>query len=91
MAAYLMPCSDVAIVEDNARYESVKSTTDNHQNRSDECSPFCACACCSLPTVAQTLFVIGFHHPIHPPAYTEYRQKDFTNVSIPIWQPPQLS
>src|SRR3546814_15494863 len=63
MAAYLVPCSDVPIMEGNAKYESVKNTTDNLRNKTDECSPFCSCACCSLPTVAQTLIVIAFHHP----------------------------
>ena len=90
MASYLVPCSDVSIMEGNAKYNAVKSTTDNHRNKTDECSPFCSCACCSLLTLAQTLTVIAFHPPIHPPVYTEYRQGEFINVSIPIWQPPQL-
>lgn len=90
MAAYLVPCSDVSFVEVNAKYESVKNTTDNNQNKTDECSPFCSCACCSVPTVAQTLFALVFHHPIVHPVYSEYKHGEFINVSIPIWQPPQL-
>lgn len=90
MAAHFVPCTDVSIMEGNAKYESVKKTTEQHQNKTDECSPFCTCACFSLPTVAQTLFAVAFHPPIYPPAYTDYRQGEFINISLPIWQPPQL-
>lgn len=90
MAAYLVPCSDVSIVEGNTKYESVKNTADNHQNKTDECSPFCSCSCCSLPTVAQTFFTVAFHPPFYSPVYKDYRQGEFVNVSLPIWQPPQL-
>ncbi len=89
MAAYLVPCSDVPILEGNVKYESVKTSSEQH-NKTDECSPFCSCACCSIPTVSQTLLAITFHPPVHLSVYTEYRQGEFINVSIPVWQPPQL-
>lgn len=90
MATYLVPCSDALVLEGNVKYESVRTSSDHHHNKTDDCSPFCSCACCSIPTVSQALLAIAFHPPVHLPVYTEYTEGKLVNVSLSIWQPPQL-
>ena len=90
LAAYVVPCSDATVMEDNTSYESVEKTAGHHQNEVDGCSPFCSCTCCSFPTVAQSLFHITFYSPFSPLVFNEYSQGDFIEISLPIWQPPKI-
>lgn len=91
MAIHFVPCSDAFVsAKKNTQSEIVKKGADQQKDKSDECSPFCSCACCAIPSVAKPLFTITLHPPSFPPHYPEYPQGNFIDVSLPIWQPPKL-
>ncbi|WP_425312232.1 DUF6660 family protein [Pedobacter antarcticus] len=88
------PCADVV-----ASYKSTTSTTissnsskDNHKDfPADACSPFCACACCSISTVFHTtnysLNIVKFTEIAYPSAVPA----KVIATSLDVWQPPKLS
>lgn len=91
MAIHLVPCSDAyALAKKNTDTEFVKKGADQQHEKSDECSPFCSCSCCAIPSIAQSRLTITLHPPFFPPHYPEYPRGNFIDISLPIWQPPQL-
>lgn len=90
-----LPCADRIECNDVAKTEI--TTTENHQDHKHEtenCSPFCICACCGIsvtqfnPTVFTSKKVIYFPLQKNYSYYKlNYSSIDFCN----IWQPPKLS
>ena len=86
-----MPCTDVfALTSGKATMEITKSPASSG-GRSDSCSPFCQCACCAGFSVYHSLNLFPVIIPItinlH---YYSYLPSEIIQVSLPIWQPPQL-
>lgn len=86
-----MPCTDTfAMTTRKAKTEITKSPA-SHNQPSDACSPFCQCACCAGFSVYHSLnrfaiievMVINQH-------YSSYLPSEIIEVSLPVWQPPQL-
>jgi hypothetical protein len=82
-----VPCSDT--ISAAVAHSNVVGQSDEHSHE-EYCSPFCHCSCCatnSIPHQVQELVLsIGsFSRPNAAP-YTAAVQE----VSIPVWQPPQL-
>lgn len=89
-----MPCRDhddckIGKVE-QSNFESTSNS--NHNQDTENCSPFCICACCSqscnfmhlqneISFISHLPFemIIEYHSPIH------------IGVSASIWQPPKIS
>lgn len=87
-----MPCKDTGI-EYNNENSSVLQQKDCDQERTlnDVCSPFCVCSCCTTPTVAiEQLYKINLPL-IVASLYGEHQQGEFIDISLPVWQPPQLA
>ena len=88
-----MPCADAATdtKQTGAKYETVKHTEQqNHDNKADDCSPFCHCACCSGFTINHFIAVLT-----HTPQYENNPTNSFLSsvvigIASTIWQPPQL-
>ena len=92
LAISCMPCKDRAYAVDNGKGKAEISTSHNpaDDNCNDDCSPFCACSCCSgfvfnFPT-------IEIEHLILPTAekFAAYLPADVSDIPSPVWQPPQL-
>jgi hypothetical protein len=82
-----VPCSDTV---SNAASRSIAVEQSEEHSHEEYCSPFCYCSCCatnSIPHQVQELVlsVESFSRPNAAP-YTDAVQE----VSIPVWQPPQL-
>lgn len=86
-----LPCGDVSnlvLKEGKAKYELSKCADgDQHE---DDCSPFCHCSCCAgfsiyhqVAVIQQSCLPSAF---LHATRYIE----TIREVSIPVWQPPQL-
>ena len=89
--ASVMPCAD-SVGALNKNRSVVMSST---QNRStprdiDLCSPFCICSCCAGFTYAPNLCQIVWVKPIVSNNKLHFINADISNISLPIWQPPQL-
>jgi hypothetical protein len=86
----LMPCNDVDCAG-GSRAQLASSSQHNPDNQhEDACSPFCTCACCAnvsfkMPQTAvlKAPFPISSKNAI-------YISTEIVDVSLPIWQPPQL-
>lgn len=84
------PCADEIVSKDARIYTLIQKANDHADHSEDDCSPFCYCACCSVRSLsAQTAKAVVFLPKANLP------QADFVigqvhQISLPIWQPPQL-
>jgi hypothetical protein len=89
LALNMVPCSDVVAM--NAPFKTELRSADQHAEKSaDACSPFCHCSCCSASSliVFSTLKLVPFSD--QGQAYRPQSTEKFIDVSLPVWQPPQL-
>lgn len=92
LALSCLPCADqdVDVKDNNAKTELSKSTDGAHKSHDDCCSPFCHCSCCSTYLVAQSIPFFAFTR-VYSSAYFETLvDDDLIEISLPVWQPPQL-
>jgi len=86
------PCKDDVFARTGDKSQTEISKTPQHDSRdhSDACSPFCQCACCAgfsfnhMFGSVSTPQINGDRH------FTSYLPADLIEISLPIWQPPQL-
>lgn|GEM_PF-166240 len=88
-----IPCSD----KDDCKYpksdQSTLATTDHnsHNNNTENCSPFCMCACCGQSCNFEHLQTdLGFNFPTVLQKTTVYKSSFVSDVSFSIWQPPKI-
>lgn len=90
-----VPCADGAICIDqtNTKKEIRKTTPQESHSEKDHCSPFCQCACCGVqfsivePYIKSHILVI----PTVKKSYSSFYSSSVKGISLPVWQPPQLS
>jgi len=91
LALSCLPCADTDATPDYS-IEVMKHGGPGHPHEhKDLCSPFCHCACCSTYSVIKIL--IGIPTLAELPAGTAYASGvpgTVIEISLPIWQPPQL-
>lgn len=87
-----MPCADAAVLKKGSKQksENVNKTEQQNHDDTDECSPFCHCACCAGFSINHTVAVLS-----KVPAYSENHKTSFLPLEVieivsPIWQPPRL-
>lgn len=90
-----IPCADLdamTVVKTESQTEQA-TPTHQHQEKDnmDLCSPFCHCACCAGFSVMYEPVIIPTRvvQPVNP-VFTEYLPAELVEISLPIWQPPQL-
>lgn len=90
------PCADKEECNDSSKTQITTSSSDHkdHQHESENCNPFCSCACCGQ------IFFPNFHpdKAVNSKPIGILKQQFFyTNISLSsdffgnIWQPPKLS
>lgn len=93
LALSVTPCMDDACSKTaiNSQAQIAVSHNTHEHSSNDLCSPFCTCNCCSGFTFFST--PIQIQHTIFAPAkmYPSYLPSTIIEISLPIWQPPQLS
>ncbi len=86
-----LPCGDVntiVVKEGKATYELSKCADgDKHE---DDCSPFCHCSCCAGYSIHHQVAVLQQSCPPSAFLHNSRYIQTIREVSIPIWQPPQL-
>ncbi len=87
-----MPCMDAGKQSNpvNAKMEISQSVPcqDDHE---DECPPFCNCSCCSYFSINQSLTISVSSTSVLNKSFASYLPENTIEISLPIWQPPQLS
>lgn len=88
-----LPCADVdAMPLSLVKTEVSRSPQHNNQHDGkDLCSPFCHCSCCSTYSVVNIplLIPVLIEQPICI-VYTGHSSDALIEISLPVWQPPQL-
>ena len=86
-----IPCFDVSNDNGLQKTEQSQKTTDNQQNDSDHCSPFCTCYCCVSPiyNLVLTIQIGNFSFALKYPC--QYQSRIISSICATIWQPPKLS
>ena len=93
LALSCLPCADEAYAMNggNTKADIVKtSNQQNDQDHEDACSPFCHCTCCagfSINHIFGSVSLINFQPGQN---FTSFLPADTIEISLPIWQPPQL-
>ena len=92
-----LPCADIAIEQQFASHSTEVAgahghSHEDHKDGIDLCSPLCHCACCAGFSILYRLNTIPLKHvSVERPVYTEYLGASLIDISLPIWQPPQLA
>lgn len=86
-----MPCTDGAnAVDGKVKQEIVETSHQQDYPKTDACSPFCSCSCCASVSLVHP---IAKEHTI--PAikkfYSSFYCSSIIQISLAIWQPPQLA
>ncbi len=88
-----MPCGDK---KDNAVFEKYHTTIQkdhscNNLPDQETCPPFCTCSCCSTVRALQSQMVLEFTIAQVFRIYATQPTPAVQQMSVSIWQPPQLS
>ena len=100
LALSFFPCEEADINAEGSMqhrevyHNAAKKTTapdDHGGDHKDNCSPFCHCSCCAGFSMNHQLAELTTNLAPYNPAYASHYLMAVREVSIPIWQPPQLS
>ena len=87
----IMPCIDDHSVHVGQNVEFSTQTSDNHQNETDHCSPFCTCTCCASPVVFINNEMQIESFSVTQEHQFEYNSSYSSSEHFGIWQPPKIS
>ncbi len=86
-----IPCADDVFASNPDKAKKEISTEHEHQeNHNDACSPFCHCTCCAGYSINHSLISISNPLISGDKFFSSYLPDNLIEVSLPIWQPPQL-
>ncbi len=94
LALAIMPCSDKEDCKYQIASQSTFATTDHsdHDSDTENCSPFCMCACCGQSLSSPfTNYCLPFHVSISLDKFLVYNTSFVSEVYMSIWQPPKIS
>lgn len=89
-----LPCADSDVMPlSGVKKEVSTSSQKQHQQHQEKdlCSPFCHCSCCSTYSVVNIPLVIAVI--IQQPVCISHASQvsdAVIEISLPVWQPPQL-
>jgi len=88
-----MPCRDRQdnTASANAQTTVQRSHSGNNQANQETCSPFCTCLCCSTVRTLQPQMILEITIAHVFRTYAAHTTPAIQQVSLSIWQPPQLS
>ncbi|TAN20462.1 MAG: hypothetical protein EPN37_01545 [Chitinophagaceae bacterium] len=90
MVLQLAPCADLYASNRSQQQEIIVNAATHHQDKHDVCSPFCYCACCAVPVVVNTPINFVPDSPTCFAVCVTHLPGKYIDVSLPVWQPPQL-
>ena len=86
-----VPCRDTAdpLVKEVVKHK-LSATMPDDDAHDDSCSPFCHCACCAGVSLEHGIAAV---QQLLPPLVITHNARyieSIREISIPVWQPPQL-
>src|SRR6186713_1661062 len=86
-----LPCADGTEYAEKAKSEIVKgSTQQKDKDHEDACSPFCHCTCCAGFSINHFISRLNYTDFTPNRNFSHFLPSKIIEVSLPIWQPPQL-
>lgn len=87
-----LPCADDAFaVNTKANMEAIQQhNQQDNPDHNDACSPFCHCTCCAGFSLNHNSAAVSDLVIFCNKSFASYLPDNIIEVSLPIWQPPQL-
>ncbi len=91
----VLPCSDGVECEDITKVEVSQSNHETHNHESEQCPPFCTCACCGVHIYKFQTAALSFKEDLD--FYIQKKELGFYSfhynkkIASDIWQPPKIS
>jgi len=92
LALSITPCADSENISKQTKAGSILVKQEQHTDdgEQDECSPFCYCTCCAGFSINYCITSIAIVSPYYIQSPGTYLSAHINEVSLPVWQPPQL-
>jgi uncharacterized protein DUF6660 len=84
-----LPCADRNEKSENCKQE-ISAANHHDSDAPDDCSPFCHCTCCCGFSLNHNFSTLPSITPFVDSRLNNYLSLQTIEVSLPIWQPPQL-
>lgn len=91
LAMSTIPCADGAVAMSKAKSEMKNSNHQQNDHPTRDCSPFCSCSCCTSSPIPQFISKVILVKPTIIRSYTPVYSSPIKEISLSIWQPPQLA
>lgn len=91
LAFSIVPCSDEIGAELNAEVHYVTQSHQSGEDHTDTCTPFCICSCCAGFSMTYLVAPCIESNPGNNINHSSFYKAITQSVSLPVWQPPQLS
>ena len=89
-----LPCDDSGFARAQSKAQTEIDKHDDQrsgQEHNDNCPPFCHCTCCASFSLNHLVTEIVPINPCHTTNYTSQYTGSVIEISLPVWQPPQLT
>jgi hypothetical protein len=86
-----VPCIDRPFDKDIHQSGQAGNAAHNHENDTDQCSPFCVCNCCGSQVLSIETILISSILPLNKEHVFWYASTFKSNLFHSIWQPPKIS
>jgi len=90
LAVSCMPCLGGAFCIKNEKAKIEVSKSGSHQDKEDNCSPFCICNCCAGFFINHSFTSINILQINNCRNFVSYLPENITKISLPVWEPPRL-
>ena len=92
----VLPCGDEVECNDKTKTEiTQKDNHENHNHSSEQCPPFCSCACCGVQLANFEIQSISFKEnnlfTFQKEKISFYETIYIQKTADKIWQPPRIS
>lgn len=91
LAMSTVPCADGAVAMSKAKTEIQKTNHQQNDHPTRDCSPFCSCSCCTGSPIPQYVAKLTLVKPELIRNYKSLYSSPIKEISLSIWQPPQLA
>lgn len=94
LALSFVPCADKESFGNFSKEKTIlieKHNSPFDTDRLDDCSPFCTCNCCAGFSINHVIASVSNNSFGINSKFSSYLPVGITEVSLPVWQPPQLS
>jgi hypothetical protein len=92
LALSCLPCGDSNEQEIKEAITISETNEEQHDDCDETCTPFCACACCSVSPFFNPIGKIQVVKTIlQQPQYFHAKETGLSEVLSSIWQPPKIA